>query len=269
MDLGFRGEVTDFYHRYRRGYPAAVLDRLVDAFALTRDDVALDVGCGTGQLTLPLAERVRAVAGLDPEPDMLARARAAARERSAGNVSWLLGADADVPALGSLFGPARLGVATVAQALHWMDHDALFRALGPLLRPGGGVAVVTNGAPSWLHGTAWSRALRETLAEWLGTPLVRTCGTDETSGRRYRESLEAAGFAVRAEHVRYSEELSLDGVVGGVFSALSVQQLPDEDGRRELADRIGHALGPHRLFVEEVDVTLLLGTRQPSASGAV
>lgn len=31
MDLGFRGEVADFYHRYRRGYPQAVIDSGVES----------------------------------------------------------------------------------------------------------------------------------------------------------------------------------------------------------------------------------------------
>jgi hypothetical protein len=47
---------------------------------------------------------VPAVAGLDPEPDILRRARRAAADADVTNVSWLLGADTDLPALA---GPAR------------------------------------------------------------------------------------------------------------------------------------------------------------------
>jgi SAM-dependent methyltransferase len=72
MDPGFRSEVADFYHKYRRGYPPAVIAAVADAFKLTGEDVVVDLGCGTGQLTLPIAGRVRAVAGVDPEPDMSA-----------------------------------------------------------------------------------------------------------------------------------------------------------------------------------------------------
>jgi trans-aconitate methyltransferase len=147
MDLGFRGEVADFYHQYRRGYPPAVIDRLADIFTLTSDDIVIDLGCGTGQLTLPIAARVRAVAGVDPEPDMLARARRAATEQHLTNVTWLLGADTDTPALAALLGRQRAGAVTIGQALHWMRYRELFPGLAPLLRPGGGVAVVTNGTP--------------------------------------------------------------------------------------------------------------------------
>lgn len=263
MDLGFRGEVTDFYRRYRRGYPPAVIDRLVNAFALTRHDVVLDIGCGTGQLTLPLAERVRAAVGMDPEPDMLARARDAARDRRVGNAGWLLGADTDLAAPHALFGDHRLGAVTVAQALHWMDHDALFDALVPMLREGGGVAVVTNGKPLWLQDTAWSRALRDTLSGWLGAPVERSCGTDTASLRRYAASLARAGFEVRTERVDYADELNLEEIIGGVYSALPVDALPAPGRRAEFAERIGHALGPHRPFVEDVPVRMVLGTVRP------
>jgi trans-aconitate methyltransferase len=145
MDLGFGGEVPDFYHQYRRGYPPPVLDTLAGMFGLTGDDIVIDLGCGTGQLTLPLAARVRAVAGVDPEPDMLARARRAAAEQSITNVTWLLGADTDISALAALLGGQRAGAVTIGQALHWMRDRELFPGLVPLLRPGGGVAVITNG----------------------------------------------------------------------------------------------------------------------------
>src|SRR5215510_8310714 len=102
MELGFGGEVAAYYARYRRGYPHAVVDALVEALALTSDDLVVDLGCGTGQLSLPVAERVGAVAGMDPEPDMLVLARREAERRGAANASWLLGADSDLPALGAL-----------------------------------------------------------------------------------------------------------------------------------------------------------------------
>jgi SAM-dependent methyltransferase len=259
MDLGFRGEVADFYHRYRRGYPPAVIDALVRAFDLTSEDVVIDLGCGTGQLAVPLAARVRAVAGIDPEPDMLAGARQAAAELGVTNASWLIGADTDIPAVGALLGRRSLGAVTVAQALHWMNHEDLFRAVAPFVRPGGGVAVVTNGTPLWLQDTDWSRALCDTLQRWMDTKLTRTCGTDEESQRRYADALAAAGFRVATDSVDYTDTLDLDRIVGGVYSALSVDRLPAPERRPHFTDLIRSALAPHAPFIEHVHVTLLTG----------
>jgi len=259
VDLGFRGEVADFYHRYRHRYPSAVLDALVGTFGLTGQDVVVDLGCGTGQLTLPMAARVRAVVGVDPEPDMLQRARRAARERDVRNVSWMIGADTDIAALRDLLGDHSVAVVTAGQALHWMDHRALFRAVIPLLRSGGGVAVVTNGTPLWLHDTDWSRALRAYLEHWLDTRLTFACGTDEQSQRHYAGDLASAGYDVLSTAFDYTAELDLDQLVGGIFSALPVTRLPRPDQRPAFAEQIRIAVAPHEHFAEHVRVAILAG----------
>ncbi|MCS7481571.1 methyltransferase domain-containing protein [Umezawaea endophytica] len=249
MDLGFAGEVADFYASYRRGYPAEVFDDLVSSFGLTGEDTVLDLGCGTGQLAVPMAERVGHVLAVDPSPDMLARGP------RRPNITWQVGSDADLPA------HRGLGAVTVGQALHWMDHERLFRALD--LRPGGGIAVVTNGTPLWLQDTAWSRALREVLEDWLGTTAGATCGTADADQRRYRAALVAAGYDVSTFVFEYTDDLDLEHVVGGVYSALPLDRLPTKDRRPLLEERIRRSLEPHRPFVEHVRVSVLKGLSSP------
>jgi SAM-dependent methyltransferase len=258
---GFGGEVPALYHAYRHGYPAAVIDALVDAFELTGQDVVVDLGCGTGQLTLPMAERVSAVVGMDPEPDMLSRARRAGHDAGISNVSWKQGADTDLAGLRGLLGGRPVGAVTVAQALHWMRRDVLFREVAGLVRPGGGIAVVTNGTPLWLQETGWSRALREFLEGWLDTKLTATCGTDEASQRKYRKEIAAAGFEVRAASVDYGVDLDLDQLVGSLFSALG-GQLPAPGQRLAFAEEVRRALAPQDRFHEHVHVAVLAGVRR-------
>lgn len=260
MDLGFRGEVVDFYHKYRRGYPAPVISTIVEAFRLTGHDAVVDIGCGTGQLTLPLAQRVGTALGADPEPDMLDRARQSAREHGITNISWMLAADTDIPTLGMLVGERRLGAATIGQALHWMNPDTLFQTLARLLRPGGGIAVVTNGTPLWLQQTKWSQALRGVLEHWLGTPVTDPCGTDRASQRRYANALAAARLHVSHTSIDYTDELDLEHLVGGVLSAFSAQQLPAPDQRPAFAEQVRHAVSAQDRFLEHVQVTILMGT---------
>jgi trans-aconitate methyltransferase len=262
-DLGFGGEVAGFYHQYRRGYPPAVIDTLTGAFGLTGSDLVIDLGCGTGQLTLPIARRVQAVAGVDPEPDMLARARQAAAEQAVTNASWLLAADTDIPALAALLGDRRAGAVTIGRALHWMAYRELIPALVPLLRLGGGIAVITNGTPMWLQDSPWSRALRSFLEQWLGSRPAGTCGTDDASQQRYRDTMTEAGLDVTEIQYDYIDELDLDHFVGGVYSALPAQRLPRPDQRTAFADQIRRAVAPHAPFTEPVPVRMLLGRRKP------
>jgi trans-aconitate methyltransferase len=255
VGLGFGGEVAQLYRTYRRGYPRAVIDELVDRFGRTSADVAVDLGCGTGQLTLPLAFRLRAVIGVDPEPDMLAIARG---EPSDGNVTWVNGTDADLPALAALMGTRSVGLVTAATALHWMDVPALLDATFPLVRRGGGFAVVTNGKPLWMLDTAWSQSLAAFLESWTGHRLTNACGTNGEAQQRYRSLLERAGFAVSSTFVTYSDDLSIDQLVGGVLSTFSEQRMPPD--RALFAGALAEAVGDGP-FTEVVNVSLLCGVR--------
>ena len=196
------------------------------------------------------------MAAVDPEPDMLARARRAAAEQSLTNVAWLLGADTDMPALAALLGGQHAGAVTIGQALHWMHYRELFPTLTPLLRPGGGVAVITNGTPLWLHDSTWSQALRGFLEQWLNTTLTSACGTDEASQQRYRDTLTAAGFEVTDASFEYTGELDLDHLIGGLYSAM---RLPPPDQRPAFAEQVRRAVAPHERFTEPVLVRMLLG----------
>jgi SAM-dependent methyltransferase len=263
MSLGFGGEIPDLYHQYRRGYPPAVIDEVAGAFGLTGDDVVVDLGCGTGQLALPMAGRVRAVLGVDPEPGMLRRARRAAAEQDIANVSWMIGADTDLPAIAALLGARSAGALTIGQALHWMNRDELFQAAFRLVRPGGGVAVIANGTPLWQQDTAWSRALRRFLEQWTGRSAAAPCGTDAASTQRYRDGLAAAGYGTAEATVEYRDDLDMDQLVGGVYSALGGGALPAPDARPAFAEQIREAVAPHLPLTEHVRVTMLFGRARP------
>jgi len=140
----FSGDQAQNYARYRRGYPPQVVDVLADAFTLVQSSVVLDLGCGTGQLTLPLAGVAGSVIGADPQPDMLSLARVSAIEQGITGISWLLAADQDVPTLGRLLGRASLTAVTIGNAIHLMRPEILFRDLAPLIRPTGGIGYVNS-----------------------------------------------------------------------------------------------------------------------------
>ena len=259
MSEGFGGEVADLYKRYRHGYPAEIVAAVGDAFGLGAGDVAVDMGCGTGQLTLPLAARVRAIIGIDPEPDMLAVAQRAAKRSGVSNVSWMVGSDRDLRALGRALADRSLAAITVGQALHWMDHRDLFTQARELLRPGGGIAILTNGTPLWLQDSDWSRALRAFLERWLDCELTAQCGTDEHSQQRYREDLADAGYEVHSAARDWVAELDFDRLLGGILSAMGEDRLPAGERRAEFGAGVREAVGAVERFLEPVHVALLTG----------
>lgn len=259
MPRGFGGEVAELYERYRHGYPAEILAGVVDALALCSSDVAVDLGCGTGQVALPLAAVVRAVVGVDPEPDMLLVARRAAEHLGVSNASWVIGDDRDLPGLGRALGDRSIAAVTIGQAAHWIDHRMVFDRARGWLRPGGGIAILTNGTPLWLQDSGWSRSIRSFLEQWLDCKLSDRCGTDELAQQRYRDDLAALGYEVDGRHCDWVADLSYDQLLGGVLSALSVDQLPAGQQRDAFAAGLRDAVGSAQNFTEPVHVTLLTG----------
>ena len=67
--------VAALYHDARPGYPEALFDELVAFAGLGRGARILEVGCGTGKATLPLARRGFAMTCVEPGENMAAIAR--------------------------------------------------------------------------------------------------------------------------------------------------------------------------------------------------
>jgi SAM-dependent methyltransferase len=256
MAAEFDGEL---YERYRHGYPSEVLAAVGEAFRLTHRDMAIDLGCGTGQVTLPLAGLVGAVIGIDPEPSLLVTARRAAQRALAGNVTWQLGDDGDLRALNRVLGDRSIAVITIGQALHWMDRHALFDQARGMLRPGGGVAILTNGTPVWLQDSEWSRSVRSFLESWFDFEAIDPCGTDDPAQQRYRDELAGFGYVVQSERWTWTADLDFDQLLGSILSALGGDRLPVRAQRAAFTVGLREAVGPAERFTEPVPVSLIIG----------
>lgn len=122
----------------------------------------LDVACGTGALTLAVAERVGpggSVVGLDVNPEMLAVAR-----RKPWPVEWIEGRAEALPL------PDRSFDAVVSQFgfMFFEDRPAALREMMRVLRPGGRLAVAVCDAVRNSPGYA---AFSELLDRLFGTPI--------------------------------------------------------------------------------------------------
>lgn len=255
MTAGFSGEVSHYYARYRRGYPTTVLAALSEALSLSRADTVIDLGCGTGQLTLPLARNVDLVVGVDPEPDMLHHAKQAARAAGVTNVQWIRGTAEDLAQIAAKLGG--LGAITMANTIHLVDRDKLFASAARVLRPGRGLCIIANGTPLWQQDSNWSHALCTFLERWLETTLASRCGTDDEARATYRCELAALGYEVDEIRVRYTDTLALDQITGGVFSAMS-SRLPGAKDRPRFATELSEALADTGPFLEDVQVRMLI-----------
>src|SRR5438270_8012723 len=122
--------------RYDALRPLAAGDRqrlqnMLQEAALQDGDLAVEVGCGTGRLTLPLSAMTAArVIGLDTETRMLEVARA---KDTAGRIEWIRGSAYRVPV-----GDGAAALAMMVMVVHLLRQRVrAFTEARRILRPAG------------------------------------------------------------------------------------------------------------------------------------
>jgi SAM-dependent methyltransferase len=244
--------------RERRNQESTAL--LLPRLAIASGESVLEIGCGTGALTVPLAaaagEQGRVVA-VDISEPMLGAARQRIAERGLRNVTLMLG-DAQV----FDFEPAAFDLATSRMGvMFFADPAAAFRNIGRALKPGGrlGFACWAPLAENRQWLISYDVALRH-----LGPPAPRSPrepGPLAFADPDYiREFLTAAGFAeigVERAHPTIiggsPEEEARQALMMGPTAKLVDEKAPDEALRETIAREIEAAFvaeassGPIRL----------------------
>jgi SAM-dependent methyltransferase len=127
--------IAELYDRARPGYPPGLLDDLARLAGVGPGCRVLEIGPGTGQLTVPLAERGCTVVAVELGAGMAAVARRNLRRFPAVQVvtadfeTWPLPAE-------------RFDLVIGATAMHWIAPEVLAAKASAALRPGGKLATV-------------------------------------------------------------------------------------------------------------------------------
>ncbi|RSM85955.1 class I SAM-dependent methyltransferase [Kibdelosporangium aridum] len=152
---GNRGQIREVYEtiagEYDRRIPGngptdevftdTELDFLLEK--IQRTDEVLDMGCGTGRFTVPLAERAAKVTGLDISPHMLAVNSSKLRER--GLAARLVEGDmAALPFPNDSFDAVTSMLALMHIPLE--DRQQVFTEVARVLRPGGRLLIGVKNA---------------------------------------------------------------------------------------------------------------------------
>jgi ubiquinone/menaquinone biosynthesis C-methylase UbiE len=259
-----------YYARYRPPYPAELFGCLAAEYGLEGGSQVLDLGCGTGQLALPLARAGCTVWAMDPDPDMIGEGVRAQARAEHGNVRWLLGRAEDLRSAGL---PA-VRLCTMGAAFHWMDRDLVLRSLDQVIEPGGGVALASGAASIWSVSDAvqgaWLDVTRDVVRQFLGPERRAGRGTYSHPARGHEDVLRDSAFSqVRTRRFTSARLLSVEEVVGQQLSTsyASPAQLGDRlpGFRAELSRRLLE-LSPAGEFetVEHTDV--IMARRGPAGS---
>jgi SAM-dependent methyltransferase len=215
---------ADVYDRFRPAPPAEVLDVIAAVAGTERPRLVVDLGCGTGLSTRSWAGRAGEVVGIEPNPRMLERARAATTTLNARYVE-AYAADTTLPADAA-------DIVTSFQAFHWMEPQPVLAEAARILRSGGVFAACDYDVPPVVQPEVdeafrFHFQARREARERLGI----SAGAATWPKERHVEEIRASG------RFRYAREL----VAHGWWET-------DAERLSGLAESLG---GPRQIFTDQ------------------
>jgi ubiquinone/menaquinone biosynthesis C-methylase UbiE len=125
---------AELYAKYRPHYPAELFEWI--ASLVSKHDVVWDCAAGSGQASAGLAEHFERVIATDASEKQIAMAEP--HERIEFRV-----AKSDASGLPD----QSVNMITVAQAIHWLEHDSFYREARRVMRPDAAIVIWGYGDP--------------------------------------------------------------------------------------------------------------------------
>src|SRR5918992_361313 len=130
-------EAASLYDEVRPGYPEDLFDDIVSLSGIRPAGRILEIGCGTGQATVPFARRGYRILCIELGENMAALARRNLRRYPQAEVR--IGAFEESPLEEKAF-----DLAISATAFHWLDPAVAYPKAAGALRDGGSLALFWN-----------------------------------------------------------------------------------------------------------------------------
>ncbi len=151
LAAGF-AEVADAYERGRPEYAPAVVGAIAAELRIPPGATVLDLAAGTGKLTRALLDGGLDVVAVEPQAPL--------REILAANIGEARVHEGLAEAIP--LPDSSVAAVTVADAIHWFEHAPALAEIRRVLRPGGGLAVLST-VPDW-GGASWAHEVGTLMA---------------------------------------------------------------------------------------------------------
>ena len=180
---------------YRPPYPSELFD-ILESLIGEGPRVVLDIGCGTGEIAVPLAGRVDRVDAVDPSEAMLkmAQTRPGWDQK---NIRWVCKNAEDFDY------KERYGLIVAGASLHWMDWYVVLPKMGRSLRDNAFLAICSGRQEE--ATIPWRKKLREIIPRYSTNQDFEPYDLIEELERRSlfqvtgRRQTSPVGFGIRVE----------------------------------------------------------------------
>src|SRR5579862_1299831 len=205
-----------YYARFRLPYPRPMIEHLLaQRRGAARQESLLDLACGPGRLTLPLAPSFADVIAIDLEPEMIEEASQEGLRRGVTNVDWRVGKAEELAIPG-----ASLGMITIGEAFHRVDQKRVLENGRRWLRPGG-TFVILGGTSTSDPAAPWQRIVTDVVRKWTGlknVPYVSQAAIAETV-KQCEDVLSDSGFVtIASRQFPLHHTWTTESIVGYLFS---------------------------------------------------
>jgi SAM-dependent methyltransferase len=130
-------QAAELYDRARPGYPAELFEDLATEAGLRAGSRILEIGCGTGQATVPLAERGYEIVCVELGAELAAVARRKLARFSSVEVAIAPFETWPLP-------PRAFDAVVSATAFHWIDAGIRVTKAADALKHGGALATIST-----------------------------------------------------------------------------------------------------------------------------
>ncbi len=248
----FKG-TAKYYARYRPGYPRAFFADVVKKFSISRKERLLDLGCGTGQLAIPLAPYFEKVIAMDPEPEMLQEGKRQAKRAKAKNIQWVRG---DSETLSRRM--RRFKLVVMGRSFHWMDRDKVLKKLYRMIESGGGIIIVAEHDVIPATKIRWKKSVKKVIQKYLGEERRAGSGVYKKQEERHQAVIARSLFKEsKILNYRATRTWTIPKILGHLYSTSFSSKAVLGKNRRSFEKDLKRALlvlNPKGKFIEQVNV---------------
>lgn len=244
------GAWADQYDRWRPGYPPDAVRWLLggEGDGVPRTRRVLDLGAGTGRLSIAVAALGHHVIAVEPDDGMRAVAERALPGRT------LAGTAEGIP-----LEPGSVDVVVAGQAYHWFDPERAIPEIARVLRPGGRLGIVWN--------------IRDERVDWVAALLAIVGGEDRMASMKEPAPVLGAYFGpVERELFAHEQQLDTEALVSlaGSWSYVALRDDRDDvlEAIRELTRTHPQLAGRSAFGLPYVTNTFRATRRPDGADGA-